>query len=148
MSRSRRIGPPPSYLRLVVSADNPNDETTSARLPDGCAEVAVGALMANLRATAVEVTDRAVDALRSEVTVFGLDFDPDTLEAIRKATFVTVATGIYARIERGFHGSDDPPADDDLASDPGDDLYPYTVQPGTGLRERLRAALEADDQSA
>lgn len=146
MSRSRRrSGPRPSYLRLVGS---PGHSEASERLPDGCAEVAVGALMANLRATAVEVTDRAVDALRSEVTVFGLDFDPDTLEAIRKATFITVATGIYGRMERGFYGSDDPPDQNGLAGDSDDNLHPYVEHTGVGLRERLRLILEPTDEPA
>jgi hypothetical protein len=147
MSRGRRTGPPPSHLRLITPADNPNDETTSGRLPAGCAEVAVGALMATLRATAVEVTDRAVDAMRGEINAYGLDFDPETLAGIRKATFVTVATGIYGRIERGFRG-DPVPGEDDRVDDPDDNMHPYVEHTGTGLRERLRAALEADNESS
>lgn len=150
MSRSRRrTGPPPSHLRLVVSADNPtDDDATSGGLPAGCAEVVVKALMENLRATAHGVTDRAVHAMRNEVTAYGLDFDAETLAAIRKATFITVATGIYARIQRGFHGSDHPPDEDGVAGDPDDDLHPYVEHSGTGLRERLRAALEADGENS
>lgn len=146
MSRSRRrTGPPPSHLRLVVSADKPAGDAASERLPAGWGEWAVKKLMSNMVATANQVTDRAVDAMRGEIVGFGLDFDAETLTAIRKATFITVATGIYARIERGFHGGDDPADNDDPVGDPGDDLRPYGEHTGVGLRERLRAALEADE---
>jgi hypothetical protein len=149
MSRGRRTGPPPTYLRLVVSADQPSGDAASEGLPAGWGAWAVERLMSNMVATANQITDRAVDALRGEVTTFGLDFDPDTLEAIRKATFVTISTGIYARMERGFHGSDDDPLDEDgVAGDPEDDLHPYVEHTGVGLRERLRLILETGDEPA
>lgn len=144
----RRKAPPPSHLRLVTAADAPAGDTASEELPAGWGAQIINKLMATMWQTANEVTDRAVDAMRGEVVGIGLDFNESTLSAIRNAVFDTVAAGIYARMHRGFRGSGRPPDEDDQTGNPDHDAYLYIEHFGMGLRERLRAVLEPDDEPA
>ena len=141
---TRRTGPPPSHLRLVFSADAPGDDA----LPPGWGAAVINDLMAKMLASANQIADRAVDAIRREVTAFGLDLDSETLAAIRDPVLRTIAAGIRARIVGAARGNDIEPDDDDLAADPDDDLYPCVEHTGMGLRERLRLVLEPDGEPA
>lgn len=147
MSRSRRrTGPPLTHLRLVTSTEPPDDDTTSEGLPAGWGARIVNKLMATMWETANQITDRAVEVMRGEVVEFGLDFDERTLTAIRNAVFDTVAAGIYARMHRGFRGKGHPSDEDDQTGNPDHDAQVYIDHFGVGLRERLRAVLEPDDE--
>ena len=144
----RRKAPPPSHLRLVTPADAPDDDAASEGLPVGWGAQIINKLMATMWQTANEVTDRAVGAMRSEVVGIGLDFNESTLSAIRNAVFDTVAAGIYARMHRGFRGSDYQPDENDQTGNPDHDAQLYIEHFGVGLRERLRAVLDPDDEPA
>lgn len=144
--KRRRTGPPPSHLRLITSTDMPGDDAASEGLPAGWGAAVINKLMATMWETANQVTDRAMDAMRGEVVGFGLDFNERTLTAIRNAVFDTVAAGIYARMHRGFRGKGHPSTEDDQTGNPDHDAHLYIEHFGLGLRERLRAVLEPDDE--
>lgn len=135
---------PPSYLRLVYSARASGGEAASRSLPVGWGTTTLTDLMSRLTECANQAADRAVDALRRETTAYGLELGPQALAAIRDAVLGPLAAGIRARIVRAARERDLDP-DEDTLGDDFDDPYPYT---GVGLRERLRAILEPDDEPA
>lgn len=145
---TRRIPPPPSHLRLVFSTNAPGGSASGAALSAGWGTAVINDLMAKMLASANQIADRAVDAMRREVTAFGLELDAETLAAIRDPILRTIAAGIRARIVGVAQKSGIDPDEDDLGDDPDDDLRPYVEDSCAGLRERLRAALAKDGGSS
>lgn len=139
---------PPPYLRLVFSAGETGGDAVRELLPHGWGAAAINDLMGKMIASANAVADRATDAMRGEVTAFGLELDADTLAAIRQPVFNSVVAGIRARILRGARGSDFHPDEDVLIGEADDDLHPYIEHTGMGLRERLRSVLESGEEPA